>query len=228
MRVSGLDLTVRKGEIVGLFGLLGAGCIEAALADLRRLAGRREGTILVDGAEADDRQPRRAVALGFGLMAQDRRDCLIGDQSIADNIGIASLDKRAAQRRPRSGRMAAAGARPGRPPADQGRVDRRRGADALGRQPAEGADRPLARRRHAHPDHDRPDARRRCRRAARDQGDLVRAGGEGQAILLASTDVEELVDVCDRVIVMSHGRRVGELTGGELTERNLLRMAADG
>ena len=53
-------------------------------------------------------------------------------------------------------------------------------------------------------------------------------GGQGQAILLASTDAEELVDVCDRVVVMSHGRRVGELAGSRLTERNLMRMAADG
>ena len=53
-------------------------------------------------------------------------------------------------------------------------------------------------------------------------------GDRGQAILLASTDAEELVDACDRVIVMSHGRQVGELAGSELTERNLLRMATDG
>ena len=36
-------------------------------------------------------------------------------------------------------------------------------------------------------------------------------GARGHAILLASTDAEELVDSCDRVVVMSHGRRVGEL-----------------
>ena len=36
-------------------------------------------------------------------------------------------------------------------------------------------------------------------------------GARGHAILLASTDAEELVDTCDRVVVMSHGRRVGEL-----------------
>ena len=47
-------------------------------------------------------------------------------------------------------------------------------------------------------------------------------------ILLASTDAEELVDACDRVVVLSQGRQVGELSGRELTEKNLLRMATDG
>ena len=37
--------------------------------------------------------PDAAVALGLGLMAQDRRDGLIGEQSVADNIGIASLGR---------------------------------------------------------------------------------------------------------------------------------------
>ena len=53
-------------------------------------------------------------------------------------------------------------------------------------------------------------------------------GARGHAILLASTDAEELVDTCDRVVVMSHGRSVGALERGELSERALLRMAIDG
>ena len=45
---------------------------------------------------------------------------------------------------------------------------------------------------------------------------------------IASTDTEEFVDVCDRVIVMRHGRPRRRAFGAELKERNLLRMAADG
>ena len=126
-RVAGLDLAVRKGEIVGLFGLLGAGCIEAALAVYGAWTGRREGAILVDGAPAAIGGPDAAVALGLGLMAQDRRDCLIGEQSVADNIGIASLGRIAPHGHPRRRGRPAAGARPGRGAEHQGRVDRRRG-----------------------------------------------------------------------------------------------------
>jgi ribose transport system ATP-binding protein len=50
----------------------------------------------------------------------------------------------------------------------------------------------------------------------------------GHAILIASSDAEELVDVCHRVIVMRNGRKVGELSGVALNEKELLRMAADG
>ena len=48
-------------------------------------------------------------------------------------------------------------------------------------------------------------------RGARSSASGPISAARGHAILLASTDAEELVDVCDRVIVMSHGRRVGEL-----------------
>ena len=138
---SGLDLAVRKGEVVGLFGLLGAGCIEARSPIYGAYPGRREGAILVDGAKSSIDSPDQAVALGLGLMAQDRRDCLIGDQSVADNIGIASLDKVM-----RNGVVDPAAWR--RRALDQvdrlhikARLDRCRGADAVGRQSAEGADR---------------------------------------------------------------------------------------
>jgi ABC-type sugar transport system ATPase subunit len=226
-RVADLDLTVRRGEVVGLFGLLGAGCIEGALAAYGAWSGRREGTILVDGAPAAIGAPDDAVALGLGLMAQDRRDCLIGEQSVADNIGIASLERIA-----RHGVLdVAAGRRRARDQVEalsiktasidaevrtlsggnQQKVQVARWLAAGSRilimiDPTRGVD---------------VGARREIKRI------WSELGTRGHAILLASTDAEELVDTCDRVVVMSHGRRVGELARGELSERALLRMATD-
>ena len=226
-RVNGLNLIVRKGEVVGLFGLLGAGCAEAALAIYGAWKGRREGTILIDGVEKTIDSPDKAVSLGLGLMAQDRRDCLIGDQSIGDNIGIASLGKIV-----RHGVLDVAdGRRRAREQVgalhikavsiddevrtlsggNQQKVQIARWLAASARilimvDPTRGVD---------------VGARREIKRIWLD------LSAKGHAILLASTDAEELVDACDRVIVMSHGHQVGELSGPVLTERNLLRMATD-
>ena len=227
-RVSELNLVVRKGEVVGLFGLLGAGCMEAALAIYGAWKGKREGVILIDGVEKTIDSPDQAVAFGLGLMAQDRRDCLIGDQSIGDNIGIASLDKIV-----RYGVLdVAAGRQRAREQVDtlhikaasidaevrtlsggnQQKVQIARWLAASARilimvDPTRGVD---------------VGARREIKRIWLD------LSARGHAILLASTDAEELVDACDRVIVMGHGHQVGELSGFELTEKNLLRMATDG
>ena len=228
MRATGLDLTVRKGEVVGLFGLLGAGCIEAALAIYGAYPGRREGTILIDGSEATIDSPDQAVALGMGLMAQDRRDCLIGDQSVADNIGIASLDKVV-----RNGVVDAA-------------VWRRRAIQEVDRLHIKAASVDAEVQTLSGGNQQKVQIARWLAAEARilimidpTRGVDVGArreikhiwselGARGHAILLASTDAEELVDTCDRVVVMSHGRRVGDLSGSDLTERNLMRMAADG
>jgi ABC-type sugar transport system ATPase subunit len=226
-RVNGLSLVVRKGEVVGLFGLLGAGCAEAALAIYGAWKGKREATILIDGIEQAIRSPDEAVSLGLGLMAQDRRDCLIGDQSIGDNIGIASLGKIV-----RHGILdVASGRRRALDHVDtlhikatsiddevrtlsggnQQKVQIARWLAASTRilimvDPTRGVD---------------VGARREIKRIWLD------LSAKGHAILLASTDAEELVDACDRVVVMSDGHQVGELSGLELTERNLLRMATD-
>ena len=214
--------------MVGLFGLLGAGCIEAALAIYGAYPGRREGTILIDGSEATIDSPDQAVALGMGLMAQDRRDCLIGDQSVADNIGIASLDKVV-----RNGVVDAA-------------VWRRRAIQEVDRLHIKAASVDAEVQTLSGGNQQKVQIGRWLAADTRilimiDPTRGVDVGarreikeiwselaGRGQAILLASTDVEELADACDRVIVMSHGRRVGDLSGSDLTERNLMRMAADG
>ena len=205
-RVQELDLSVRKGEVVGLFGLLGAGCIEAALAIYGAYPGRREGEILVEGVVAVIDDPDDAVAIGLGLIAQDRRDCLIGDHSISDNIGIASLAKivRAATldvalgRRRAQDQADALSIKANSIDAEvrtlsggnqqKVQIARWLAADAkvlIMIDPTRGVD---------------VGARRDIKRIWSD------LASKGRALLLASTDAEELVDACDRVVVMYGGR----------------------
>lgn len=227
-RVRDLDLTVRAGEIVGLFGLLGAGCIEAALALYGAGRGTVEGEILVAGRAVAVPNPAQAVALGMGLMAQDRRDCLIPDQPVADNVVLASLRALSPHgirdpvrtRRVAADQVAALAIKTQSLDSEvrslsggnQQKVQIARWLAAGARililiDPTRGVD---------------VGARSEIKRI---WSELT---GHGVAILIASTDAEELIDVSDRVIVMRHGRAVGELSGEELSEAGLLRMAVDG
>ncbi|HXE08865.1 MAG TPA: sugar ABC transporter ATP-binding protein [Acidobacteriaceae bacterium] len=86
-----LNLAVRKGEIVGIYGLLGAGRTEF----LEGLAGaRREmpGEVRVDGARIALHSVSDALKAGIALVPEDRqRDGLVPDLSIRENISLASL-----------------------------------------------------------------------------------------------------------------------------------------
>jgi ABC-type sugar transport system ATPase subunit len=228
LRVNDLDLTVRAGEIVGLFGLLGAGSIEAALAIYGAWRGKREGAIAVGGEVVTIKAPSDAVRCGLALMAQDRRDCLMPDQSVADNISVASLDRSTpaglldvwALRHQAQDQVGALHIK-------AQTIDSEVRTLSGGNQQKVQVARWLA-----------ADARifvlidptRGVDVGARSEIKQIwfNLSRQGRAILIASTDTEELVDVCDRVIVMRHGRRVGELSNANLNERNLLRMAADG
>jgi ABC-type sugar transport system ATPase subunit len=223
-----LNVTVRKGEVVGFFGLLGAGCMEAALAIFGAWKGKREGTILVEGIERPIKSPDEAVALGLGLMAQDRRDCLIGDQSIGDNIGIASLGKIV-----RHGMLdVAESRRRARSQVDALKI-KARSIDSEVRTLSGGNQQKVQIGRWLAADTRiliMVDPTRGVDVGARREIKKIwlELSAKGHAILLASTDAEELVDACDRVVVLSQGRQVGELAGPDLTEKNLLRMATDG
>ena len=72
----------------------------------------------------------------------------------------------------------------------------------------------------------RPDRGRR-RRLARSQlhGFLRECAAEGAAIVLASTDFEEIAAVADRALVMRHGRVADELSRDQLTAERLARAA---
>jgi ribose transport system ATP-binding protein len=85
------SIILRKGEIVGLFGLAGAGRSEL----LRALFGadpRGGGAVQLFGVSADVRTPREGIAKGLGLLPEDRKtQGLFLIQSVAFNIVSASL-----------------------------------------------------------------------------------------------------------------------------------------
>ena len=83
---------VRKGEIFGLTGLLGSGAAE--IVSMIGGAKPLRGELSVDGASVRIKTPRDASAAGIGYIPEDRKATgLVPDQSIAVNISLASLSK---------------------------------------------------------------------------------------------------------------------------------------
>jgi ribose transport system ATP-binding protein len=92
--VADASLTVHAGEVVGLFGLLGAGRTELleALAGLR--AGDTSGRLRLAGEPVAIRSPRQALDAGVVLAPEDRkRDGLVLGMSVAENVSLASLER---------------------------------------------------------------------------------------------------------------------------------------
>jgi simple sugar transport system ATP-binding protein len=92
--IAPLDLEIRRGEVVGLAGLLGSGRTETARL-LFGLDRADSGEIRVGGAKARLTSPRRAVACGFGMLPEDRQgQGVVADLSLRENIILAVQAKR--------------------------------------------------------------------------------------------------------------------------------------
>jgi erythritol transport system ATP-binding protein len=93
LSVDHVSLTVRAGEIVGLYGLMGAGRTEL----LETLAGRLHavsGTITLDGEPLDEASIGDRIALGVALVPEDRqRDGLVPPMTVGENLTLASISR---------------------------------------------------------------------------------------------------------------------------------------
>jgi len=87
-----LSFEVRRGEIVGIFGLMGAGQTELAEV-LFGLQARSSGHIYVDGREVRIHRPVEAIRHGMGYLARDRRASLVPVQPIPPNITLADISQ---------------------------------------------------------------------------------------------------------------------------------------
>jgi putative multiple sugar transport system ATP-binding protein len=91
--VRGVNLVARRGEIVGIAGLMGAGRTELAMSVFGRSWGTRiRGQALIDGQPADLSNVRRAIAAGLAYVTEDRKGLgLLLEQSITHNTTLARL-----------------------------------------------------------------------------------------------------------------------------------------
>jgi ribose transport system ATP-binding protein len=226
-RLKRLTATVRRGEILGLGGLLGAGRTEAARA-IFGADRRTEGEVKVKGRPLPPGSPRAAIRAGLGFLTEDRKsDGIVPERSIRENMTLALLPRLA-----RTGRI---------PEAEERRIVERFIA-ALGVKAAH-MDQPirelsggnqqkvlLARWLAAGSDAlilDEPTrgvdvgAKREIQRIIRDRV------AEGAGVVLISSEFEELVEGADRIIVMQDGRATGELRNPGVTEQALIAAVAE-
>ncbi len=215
-RVRGISFDLHEGEVLGLGGLVGAGRTE--LVHLIYGADASDsGTMTLDGKPFAPRTPHAAVKAGLGLVPEERRaEGLILTKSLAFNVSLANL------RRIIMSPML---------PLVSSRARTNLALDTIRALSikTEGPDSPVGRLSGGN--QQKVVIGRWLQRAPRvlildeptrgvdvgARGEIHRLirnlAGKGQAIVVVSSEPDELPDVCDRVLVMAEGRIVRELAG---------------
>ena len=219
LAVDHVSLSLRAGEILGIYGLMGAGrteffeCIMAQHPGMpparssstasRSTAENVAGRI---AARASPWSRRTASATGWSRSCRSRENMSLASAAATSRGG--SISTPAPKRR--GGQSSCASS------ADQGRrAPRIRSVVAVGRQPAEGGDRQGADDRAQGAADGRAEPRHRRRRQGRGLPDDAQAGGGGLGILFVTSDLEEVMALSDRILVMANGRLTGEFDRAE-------------
>jgi ribose transport system ATP-binding protein len=222
-----VNFEVRPGEAVGLFGLLGAGHLEVT----RALFGANpadSGTITVDGAVVSIRSPRQAKRCGIGLVAEDRKvDALVPAMSVADNLmlahwpgvatgGVVSRRRQMERAKEWVGRLGVRLKSGVRQPiatlsgGNQQKVVLARWLEAgvrvlLLNEPTRGVD---------------------VGARADIYALLAELREKGLAVVVCSSDLEEILEVADRVLVFVKGKQVAAFDRQDANQESLLAAAA--
>jgi ribose transport system ATP-binding protein len=223
-----VSLTLRGGEIVGMAGLVGAGRTELAEA----LFGVRpvlSGQVLLDGKAVTIRRPAEAVAAGLLLVPEDRRfHGLVLEDTVQHNISLPNLDRLSflrlvARRRERALATDLCGRLRVRTPSLAQAV----GLLSGGNQQKVVLSKWLARRPRVLI-FDEPTRGIDVGAKSEIYALMDQLAGDGVAILMISSDLEEVLGMSDRVLVLHQGRLAGELPRAALSEEAIMHLATGG
>jgi len=225
--VDGLSFTVGRGEVVGLAGLQGSGASEALHAVFGALGRRATGTVRVEGQPFPLRGPGASLARGVALLTNDRKTLgLAAALSVAHNVSLSSLPRFTARGGwvRRDAERAAVGEVTRELRLHAPSLDAPVGTLSGGNQQKAY----LARCLLAEPRVlllDEP-TRGIDVGAKADIYDLMRAWvARGIAIVLITSEMDELLLLADRVLVMHRGRLAAELPRGVATKDAVLAAA---
>ncbi|OUL77678.1 sugar ABC transporter ATP-binding protein [Paraburkholderia hospita] len=226
-RVFDASLSVRAGEIVGLAGMVGSGRTELASGVFGALPAR--GTIEVRGARHARMTPATAIRLGLGFVTEDRKsEGLLMYLNVAQNVTATTL-----QRVSRFGLLRA-------------REERTAGADAIREYGIAGA-RPAGSVATLSGGNQQKVLISRWVRVCTSvlildeptrgvdigaKAEIYRLMREltnrGLGILMISSELQEVIGMSDRVLVMREGRIAGEVSGEQMTEHDIMALATGG
>lgn len=227
-KLQGMDLTVKKGEIVGLTGLVGAGRTETAMT----VFGSnhiKEGEMYFEGKRYAPSQPADAVNKGIVIVPEDRRgEGLITKQTVSFNVNLPSLHVlRIFRRLPFISMKKSSGITGKAIESLQiktssvnapvlslsggnqqkvviGKWLQRKPKLIIMDEPTQGVDIGA-----------RSEIYKLIKKMAKE---------EGVSFLIISSDLEEFPGLCDRVVVMAEGRKTGELEERKITKESMLRL----
>ena len=223
--VEGVSLELRAGEILGLAGLVGAGRTELARTIFGAEPSERGEAVLATGEQLA-RNPSRSLDAGVAMIPESRKDeGLIFGRSSIENTTLPQLHsltflgvvrRRAERKAARSvlERSGVRGASYGAP------VETLSGGN---QQKVLLARMLLCEPRVVIADEPTRGVDIGAKRAIYDF--LVELAGAGMGILLISSEVEEIIGLANRVLVMRRGRMVAELEGEQITENRILAAA---
>jgi D-xylose transport system ATP-binding protein len=93
-RVDDISFSVRRGEILGVAGLVGAGRTELVTALFGAYPGPQEGEVWLEGRRVDTSTPLKAIRAGFALVPEDRKHHgIVPDLSVGANITLSVLQR---------------------------------------------------------------------------------------------------------------------------------------
>ncbi len=222
-----VSFKVRKGEVVGLAGLDGSGRTET-LENIFGVATRKGGTIKLDGKVVRNRNARESIKNGFALLTEERRATgIFGILSIRENTVISSLKKHLKlkfilnDKSMREDTQWSIDAMRTKTPTQETKIRSLSGGNQqkviLGRwlltepevllldEPTRGID---------------VGAKYEIYQL------ILDLANRGKVVMVVSSEMPELLGICDRILVMSGGRLAGEVDASETTQEAIMTLAA--